>query len=183
VLYTGAVVTGREWHVLHRDSLGTDNVRQIVDRLSRGDRIAVYGTMPGDRDIRFSSTIPHETASPVLKDFRDMDPFSIPGHEFIGVPVRVPDNERLKLGIRDWISETLDVGRVVNQNFVDIVPAGASKGAVLRWSCSPSGIPGMTCRCMRSPTGHSPSPGRPPRCRSRPRRSSTRLPGKLPRLL
>lgn len=133
VLYTGAVVTGREWDVLHRDSLGTDDVRQIVDRLSRIDGIAVYGTMLGDRDVRFSSTIPHETASPVLKDFRDMDPSSIPGHEFIGVPVRVPDNERLKLDIRDWISETFDVGCVVNQSFVDIVPAGASKGSGLRW--------------------------------------------------
>lgn len=183
MLYTGAVVTDREWDVLHRDSLGSDNVRQIVDRLSRDDGIAVYGTMPGDRDIRFSSTIPHETASPVLKDFRDMDPFSIPGHEFIGVPVRVPDNGRPKLDIRGWISETPDVGRVVNQTFVDIVPAGASKGAGLRWSCSPSVIPGMTCRWMRSPTGHSPSPGRPPRCRSRPRRSSTRLPEDSPRLL
>lgn len=131
VLYTGAVLTGPRWEVLHRSTLETDAVRRIVGRLSQVDGVAVYGTMLGERDVQFSSTIRDETASPVLTDFRDMAPEFIPGHEFVGVPVRVPDNEPLKLEIRDWITGTFDVGCVVNQNFVDVVPAGASKASGL----------------------------------------------------
>lgn len=52
-----------------RTPLGTDDVRQIVDQLCRVDGVdgvAVFGTMLEGRDVRFRSTIPHGTASPVL---------------------------------------------------------------------------------------------------------------------
>ena len=135
-VFTGAVLTDQRWDVLHRSTLDPAMVRRIVEHLSSIDGISVYGTMLGGRDVRFSSTINNEPPTSVLTDFLDMDIAEIDtltGAQFVGVPVRIPDNEELRDRIHREISASYEVGCVVNQNFVDVLPVGASKGAGLDW--------------------------------------------------
>ncbi|HIW92126.1 MAG TPA: Cof-type HAD-IIB family hydrolase [Candidatus Corynebacterium avicola] len=133
-VFTGAVLTDGDWEVLHRSTLDPVTVRRIVEDLSPVENISVYGTMLGGRDVRFSTTIPSEKATSILTDFLDMDVADIDtltDASFVGVPVRVPDNAPLRDRIHRDIMASYEVGCMVNQNFVDILPAGASKGAGL----------------------------------------------------
>ncbi|MGO1949367.1 MAG: HAD family hydrolase [Mycobacteriaceae bacterium] len=143
VLFTGAVVAGPEWDVLHRSTLAPATVQGIVDGLSGIDGIAVYGTMLGGRDVRFSSTIPDESRTSVLSDFREMATSAIDDQEFVGVPVRVPGDKSLRDRIHGEVTGSFDVGCVINQNFVDIVPVGTSKAAGLDWLVRHLGVSGV----------------------------------------
>lgn len=131
VLFTGAVVTDRDARVLHSSTLETGTIRRIAESLADVDGVAVYGTALDERDVRFSSRVPLSAENTVLHDFREMTLDEIDGREFVGVPIWVPDDQDLKKRVQTWIADTFNVGYVINQNFVDVVPAGTSKGAGL----------------------------------------------------
>ncbi|BAF53145.1 HAD family hydrolase [Corynebacterium glutamicum] len=133
VLFTGAVVTDRDGTVLHSRSLETGTVRRIVEDLIEIEGAAVFATMLQGRDVRFSSTVLPEVETSILQDFREITTEEIDDYEFIGIPIWVPGNEELKMRIHDWLRNTYDVGCVINQDFVDIVPTGTTKGAGLEW--------------------------------------------------
>ncbi|MGP9724822.1 HAD family hydrolase [Corynebacterium sp. AOP40-9SA-29] len=149
VLFTGSVVTGPGWDVLHHTPLPSESVRPLVEMLAGVEGIAVYGTMLHGRDVRFSTTIPDDPGTTILRDFREMGFDEIDDHEFIGVPVRVPGNEELKLELVARIREAVGSGGasgavgadcVVNQNFIDVIPAGTTKQAGLDWLTGHLGV-------------------------------------------
>lgn len=133
VLYTGAVVADGRGSVLHSSALDAGTVRQVVEGLAGVDGIAVYGTMLEGRDTRFSSTVPSDLETTILRDYRELKAHEIDLHEFIGIPIWVPGDDDLRLRVHSWVLDTFAVECVINQDFVDIVPAGTTKGAGLQW--------------------------------------------------
>ena len=95
-------------------------------------------------------------------------------HHFIGVPLRVTDDalrERLQDDLTRRWEGVLDCHR--NQEFLDLVPAGATKArdCAPSWTgpwqdrtsrSGPSATPGTTWTCTPSPTTPSPCPRSPP---------------------
>lgn len=141
VLFTGSVVTDAGWNTLHSTTLPDGSAQAIVNMLTGIDGIAIYGTTLTDRDVRFSSTIVDDPGTTILRDFREMDPAEIGNHEFIGVPVRIPGNETLKMELASQIRHSVNVDCVVNQNFLDIIPSGITKRAGLEWLGQHLGVP------------------------------------------
>lgn len=132
VLFTGAVITNRHDQVLHSTFLDPVTAGQIIDQLHQVDGIAVYGTTLHGRDVRLSSTVTGGTQTTILQNFQDIPIETIDSHELIGIPIWVPDNRDLQQQLFSWITDTFNVGCVTNQDFIDIIPAGISKGAGLQ---------------------------------------------------
>lgn len=133
VLFTGAVVTDRADTVLRSAILEVELVRSIVAELSETPGLAVYGTTLENNDARFISTLPPTMSTSILRDFREVSVHEIAGEQFIGVPIWVPEDEKLRLRIFDWLQQTFDVDVFLNQTFIDILPRGASKASGLQW--------------------------------------------------
>lgn len=140
VVFTGAVVADRDRRVLHSSTLETGTVRRIVESLTDVEGVAVYGTALDERDVRFSSRVPLSAKNTVLQDFREMTLDEIDGCEFVGVPVWVPGNPELKKQLQSWLADTFNVGCVINQNFLDVVPVGTTKAAGLSWLAGHLGV-------------------------------------------
>lgn len=133
VLFTGAVITDRADAVLRSSTLDVEVVRSIVDELSDTPGLAVYGTTLESADARFVSTLPSTMGTSILRDYREVTVEEVAGEQFVGVPIWVPEDEELKLRIHAWVQDTFDVAAFVNQTFIDVLPAGASKGTGLQW--------------------------------------------------
>ena len=133
VLCTGTVITNRHDQVLHSAFLDPAAARRIIDQLRHVDGVAVYATTLHAPDVRLSSTVAYGTQTTILQNFQDIQVDTVDNHEFIGIPIWVPDNPALQQQLSSWITDTFDVGCVINQDFIDIIPAGTSKGAGLQW--------------------------------------------------
>ena len=75
----------------------------------------------------------NDEISPILAVFEHMTLEEMDAHRFIGVPLRVTDDalrDRLQRDLTQRWEGVLDCHR--NQEFLDLVPAGATKGAGLR---------------------------------------------------
>lgn len=141
VLYTGAVVTDRAGAVLHETYLDTPTVQRVVAELSTQEGIAVYGTRLGKLDALFSDRCAKDAVSAIQLEYEEMDPSEIPQHHFIGLPIRVPGNDTLQKRLVAWIQDTVPVECVTNQDFIDIIPTGCTKGAGLAWLAGHLGVP------------------------------------------
>lgn len=132
VLYTGAVVTDRDFRILASQTLPNDLVREIVGAMVPEPSVVVHGTTLDTPDVRFT----HEDvpASALLPLFVEMDQREIPEHEFVGIPLRVLDPERigpLHEQILAGYGGRMDCHR--NQMFLDVVPPDTHKGTGLAW--------------------------------------------------
>lgn len=70
-----------------------------------------------------------------------MSPDEIPHHQFIGIPIWVPGDDALRQQLVDRIRSSFDCECVTNQDFIDIIPAGCTKGSGLAWLASHLGMP------------------------------------------
>lgn len=133
VLFTGAAITDKQGKVLYSSSLNSEVVRDIIIPLQKVSNIAVYGTRLKDRDVRFSSTIHPDHKTTILRDFQEIDIQDLNAYQFIGIPIWVPNNRSLQSEIHQWISDSFEVECVINQDFIDVLPAGSTKGNGLNW--------------------------------------------------
>lgn len=140
VVFTGAAVADRKSRLLYSSTLDTEVVRRITRELADLDGVAVYGTALNERDVRFSSRVPLSAKNTVLHDFEDLTPDRIDQQEFVGIPIWVPDNPPLKQRLQNWLADTFEVGCVINQNFLDVVPVGTTKAAGLSWLAGHIGL-------------------------------------------
>ncbi|MDO4901162.1 HAD-IIB family hydrolase [Actinomyces sp.] len=129
VTFTGAVLIDGDYQILSARYLPDGVAHEIATFLQGFDGLTVFGTTM-EADHILSDTY-HET-SPILEIFLPMNLEEMPRHRFIGVPMRVRDD-----AVRDRIVADLSArwaGRIEvvrNQEFLDVVPAGATKGAGL----------------------------------------------------
>lgn len=141
VLFTGGVVTDKADTVLHSTYLDTKTVQDIIAHLKQIDGIGVYAARLTERDACFAYNVPGGSATNILRDSVQMTEEEIPVHTFIGIPIWVPGDDTLREELVAWIRANVEVECVVNQDFIDIIPAGCTKGSGLYWLANHLGIP------------------------------------------
>ena len=141
VTFTGAVLVDGDYRIVTSLFLPDGLAREIVMSLQGIDGLTVFATTL-ETDHIISDTY-HEI-SPILQVFVPMAPGEMRGRRFIGVPMRVRDDdvrERIVADLAGRWGEQLEVVR--NQEFLDVIPAGATKGAGLNdlvaWLTRPDG--------------------------------------------
>lgn len=131
VLYTGAVVCDANYEILFKKTLDLEVVIEVIDHLSTLEGINVYATTL-DHDYQVYSGI--GGYSNILPAFSPMDRSEVENHEYVGIPMWIPDPTQ-RAEILAWIldnySDRLDCHR--NLEFLDIVPKGSDKGLGLKW--------------------------------------------------
>ena len=141
IAFTGAVLADGDYRVLTSRFLPDGLAHEIVMSLQGIDGLTVFATTL-ETDYIVSDTY-HEV-SPILQVFVPMSPEEMTGHRFIGVPMRVRDDaarERIVDDLTERWGGQIEVVR--NQEFLDVIPAGATKGSGLKdliaWLTGPDG--------------------------------------------
>lgn len=129
VTFTGAVLTDGDYRILAARYLPVGLAQDIVAHLEGTDGLTVFATTL-ERDYIVTDT--YCEISPILQVFEPLPPERMAGHRFVGVPMRVRDDsvrERIVADLTSRWAGRIEVIR--NQEFLDVVPAGATKGAGL----------------------------------------------------
>ena len=130
ILYTGAVIVDEDIRVRRSTALPPGVVEDILDFVEGAPGVAVF-TTGLDEDLLIYDTI--GSGSDLLTLFRPATRRDLDGREVIGVPMRFTDLE-MASRTETYLRRRWD-GQAVgfrNQDFIDVVPASASKGAGLR---------------------------------------------------
>lgn len=129
ICFTGAVLTDDRYHPYLVHPLPQQVVAAVAADLA-AEPVNVYATTI-DNDWVIVSNL--SRGSTILSVFTRMDPADIHHHEFIGVPILTSDDaarDELAQGLTERWRGVADCHR--NQDFLDLVPAGCSKGTGLR---------------------------------------------------
>lgn len=130
ILYTGAAIVDADIRVRYSTALPAGVVEDILDFVEGAPGVTVF-TTGLDEDLLIYDTI--GSGSELLTLFRPATRRELDGREVIGVPMRFTDPEmaaRTETYLhRRWEGQAVGFR---NQDFIDVVPASASKGAGLR---------------------------------------------------
>ena len=130
ILYTGAAIVDEDIRVRYSTVLPAGVVEDILDFVEGAPGVTVF-TTGLDEDLLVYDTI--GSGSELLTLFRPATRRELDGREVIGVPMRFTDPEmaaRTETYLhRRWEGQAVGFR---NQDFIDVVPASASKGAGLR---------------------------------------------------
>ena len=130
ILYTGAAIVDEDIRVQCSTALPAGVVEDILDFVEGAPGVTVF-TTGLDEDLLVYDTI--GSGSELLTLFRPATRRELDGREVIGVPMRFTDPEmaaRTETYLhRRWEGQAVGFR---NQDFIDIVPASASKGEGLR---------------------------------------------------
>lgn len=129
VLYTGAVLLDAVGRVLAARSLPDGLVDEVLEVLSAEDPITIFCTTTSG-DLRLRHT--HVEGTALLTAFTDSTTADLAGRAVIGIPLHLGDPsaaDRIEAIIAERWGAHLKGAR--NQDFMDLIPAGVSKGAGL----------------------------------------------------
>ena len=130
ILYTGAAIVDADIRVQCSTALPAGVVEDILDFVEGAPGVTVF-TTGLDEDLLVYDTI--GSGSELLTLFRPGTRRELDGREVIGVPMRFTDPEmaaRTETYLhRRWEGQAVGFH---NQDFIDVVPASASKGSGLR---------------------------------------------------
>lgn len=130
ILYTGAAIVDEDIRVQCSTALPAGVVEDILDFVEGAPGVTVF-TTGLDEDLLIYDTI--GSGSELLTLFRPATRRELDGREVIGVPMRFTDPEmaaRTETYLhRRWEGQAVGFR---NQDFIDVVPASASKGEGLR---------------------------------------------------
>ena len=130
ILYTGAAIVDADIRVRYSTALPAGVVEDILDFVEGAPGVTVF-TTGLDEDLLVYDTI--GSGSELLTLFRPATRRELDGREVIGVPMRFTDPEmaaRTETYMhRRWEGQAVGFR---NQDFIDVVPASASKGEGLR---------------------------------------------------
>ena len=130
ILYTGAAIVDEDIRVRDSTALPAGVVEDILDFVEGAPGVTVF-TTGLDEDLLIYDTI--GSGSELLTLFRPATRRELDGREVIGVPMRFTDPEmaaRTETYLhRRWEGQAVGFR---NQDFIDVVPASASKGEGLK---------------------------------------------------
>lgn len=130
ILYTGAAIVDEDIRVQCSTALPAGVVEDILDFVEGAPGVTVF-TTGLDEDLLVYDTI--GSGSELLTLFRPATRRELDGREVIGVPMRFTDPEmaaRTETYLhRRWEGQAVGFR---NQDFIDVVPASASKGEGLK---------------------------------------------------
>ena len=130
ILYTGAAIVDESIRVRYSTALPPGVVEDILDFVEGAPGVTVF-TTGLDEDLLVYDTI--GSGSDLLTLFRPATRRDLEEREIIGVPMRFSDPE-MAARTETYLRRRWD-GRAAgfrNQDFIDVVPASASKGSGLR---------------------------------------------------
>ena len=149
MLYTGAVVTDRDYRIIYRQALPLSVVQACYEHFSAVDGVALFATTL-DNDYSLSDRVGSSTN--ILPAFTPMEAGDLQNHEYVGVPLWIPDAQRREAA-HTWILERFgdSVDCHKNQDFLDIVPPACTKGSGLKHLVEhlQSEHPDTSLRCIR----------------------------------
>ena len=143
VLYTGAVLQDGDGTVLRARTLPDGVVDEVLQLLSSEDPITIFATTLSG-DLQLHDTVGSGTE--LLTLFSKGTTADLAGRTVVGIPLRLgrpEEGERILATVRERWGEVLDGAR--NQDFLDLVPAGVSKGAGLTELVELLTAPGGAC--------------------------------------
>ena len=130
ILYTGAAIVDEAISVRYSTTLPSGVVEDLLDFVEGAPGVTVF-TTGLDEDLLVYDTI--GSGSDLLTLFRPATRRDLEGRAVVGVPMRFTDPE-MAARTETYLRQRWD-GQAVgfrNQDFMDVVPAAASKGAGLR---------------------------------------------------
>ena len=130
IVFTGAVLVDSSYQVLSARYLPDGVARDVATRTVDLPGVTTYATTI-ETDYILADN--NDEISSILAVFESMTLEEMDSHRFIGVPLRVTDDalrDRLDHDLTQRWEGVLDCHR--NQDFLDFVPAGATKGSGLR---------------------------------------------------
>lgn len=130
IVFTGAVLIDSAYRVVSARYIPDGVAQQVVAGLVDLPGVTVYATTIETDYILADG---NEEPSSILSVFSEMSVEEMPDHRFVGVPLRVFDDatrDRLQAELTRRWAGVLDCYR--NQDFLDLVPAGSSKGSGLQ---------------------------------------------------
>ena len=88
VLYTGAVITDRQYRVIYRQPLPVSVVQACYEHFSTVDGVALFATTL-DNDYSLCDRVGSSTN--ILPEFTPLPADDLQNHEYVGVPLWIPD--------------------------------------------------------------------------------------------
>ena len=129
VLYTGAALADGGYDVLEARTLPDGLAEEVLDLLEGETGVTVFATTL-EGDLQLYDSIDSDTA--LLTLFSRASRADLAGRTVVGVPLRIADPALMAHMQAEVARRWGDVAvGFHNQNFLDIVPAGSSKGAGL----------------------------------------------------
>lgn len=127
VLSNGASATsGDDAELMYAYPIDPDILRAAIARFKDTADVAVFGTTIGPIDGAFVFNTPRMSA--FTGHFTRLTTDDIDHHTFAVVPIWVPENEALRTDVVRWAQRFDEVTIAQNQDYVDIMAAGRSKG-------------------------------------------------------
>ena len=88
VLYTGAVITDRQYRVIYHQPLPVSVVQACYEHFSTVDGVALFATTL-DNDYSLCDRVGSSTN--ILPEFTPLPADDLQNHEYVGVPLWIPD--------------------------------------------------------------------------------------------
>lgn len=138
ILATGAVIADKNRQVVHHAGLDRETVAQLVHGLVGNPGTNVYGISSTGLDYCFRECVSTADTG-VITEVAYASPEAIPDQDFVAVATWTPDNPQVQDEIHRWARENFAVESTKNQGFVDILPAGTTKGNGVEWVAQHAG--------------------------------------------
>ena len=101
VLYTGAVITDRQYRVIYHQPLPVSVVQACYEHFSTVDGVALFATTL-DNDYSLCDRVGSSTN--ILPEFTPLPADDLQNHEYVGVPLWIPDAQ-VREAAYTWILE------------------------------------------------------------------------------
>ena len=123
----GSATDGANRQLIFGHEVAGSVLQATLDAFGSRDGLAIFGTTLGSVDGVFANNtgITHTFTA----HFAQMTPADIPDHRFAVVPIWVPANAELRTEVVDWASTLGEVEVAQNQDYIDLMAPGRSKGA------------------------------------------------------
>ena len=123
----GSATDGANEKLIFGHEVSGDVLRAALDAFGSRGGLAIFGTTLGRVDGVFANNtgISHDFTA----HFQPMTRADIPDHRFAVVPIWVPGDTQLRAEVVAWALELGGVEVAQNQDYIDLMAPGRSKGA------------------------------------------------------
>lgn len=149
VLYTGAVITDRQYRVIYHQSLPVSVVQACYEHFSTVDGVALFATTL-DNDYSLCDRVGSSTN--ILPEFTPLPADDLQNHEYVGVPLWIPDAQ-VREAAYTWILERFGDSVDCHKNRISWIlcrpPAQRAPVCSIWWSTCSRSIRVAPMRCIR----------------------------------
>ena len=123
----GSATDGANTELIFGHEVAGDIIRQALDQFGQRNGLAIFGTTLGHVDGVFSNTT--GASHDFTAHFTPMTLADIPDHRLAVIPIWVPGDADLRAEVVAWASSLGTVEVAQNQDYIDLMAPGRSKGA------------------------------------------------------